>query len=88
AKGSMSREFKSWQDSTAGQWQQTKNRLSESAVRIGEALVPAVKELLTSVAPVIEQCSVWISKHPGVVKAVLGTALALAGVRVAVIALR
>ncbi len=25
----------------AGQWQQTKNRLSESAVRIGEALVPA-----------------------------------------------
>ncbi|MDD0862005.1 phage tail tape measure protein [Xylella fastidiosa subsp. multiplex] len=88
AKGSMSREFKSWQDSTAGQWQLTKNRLSESAVRIGEALVPAVKELLTSVAPVIEQCSVWISKHPGVVKAVLGTALALAGVRVAVIALR
>nr|WP_283240253.1 phage tail tape measure protein [Xylella fastidiosa] len=88
AKGSMSREFQARQRTTAAQWQITKNRLTELSVAIGNALLPAINDLLASSAPVIERFAAWTQKHPGVVKAVLGTALALAGVRVAVIALR
>ncbi|HHW4679776.1 MAG TPA: phage tail tape measure protein [Xylella sp.] len=88
AKGSMSREFQARQRTTAAQWQITKNRLTEVSVAIGTSLLPVINDLLASWAPVIERFSAWAKHHPGVVKAVIGTALALTGLKVTAIALR
>jgi TP901 family phage tail tape measure protein len=83
AKGSMSREFQSRMKTTAAQWQITKNRASEVAVALGSALLPAVNDLMKSVGPVVERFAEWSKENPGLVKGIIGGALALAGLRVA-----
>ncbi len=81
-KGSMSREFSARLKTTAAQWQITKNRMSEVAVVVGGALLPAINELMASAAPMIERFADWSRENPRVIKGVVGTALALSGLRV------
>ena len=83
AKGSMSREFNARLKTTGAQWQITKNRASELGVAIGGALLPAVNSLMGSVGPVVSQFAEFAQRNPGVVKGVIGTALAVSGLRVA-----
>ena len=83
AKGSMSREFQSRLKTTAAQWVITKNRMKEAGVAIGNALLPAVGRLMQTLAPMIEGFAEWSAANPGVVKGVVGAALALTGLRVA-----
>lgn len=88
AKGSMSREFEARMQTTAAQWQVTKNRMSEVAVVIGGALLPAINDLLKDTAPAIEAFAKWAGDNPGFIKGVVGAALALSGLRVAASAAR
>lgn len=83
SKGSMQREFEARLKTTGAQWQITKNRMTEVAVAIGGALLPAVNSLLASAGPLVERFADWSRANPGVVKGVIGTALALSGLRVA-----
>lgn len=86
AKGSMSREFSARMQSTAAQWQLMKNRVSELAVNIGSALLPAVNDLFGAVGPVVSKFAEWARENPGLVKGVVGTAAALTSLRVAALA--
>lgn len=81
-KGSVSREFSARLKTTTAQWQLTKNRMSETAVAIGGALLPAINDLMKSAAPMIERFAEWSAANPGAVKGIIGTALALSGLRV------
>ena len=83
AKNSMSREFNARLKTTAAQWQITKNRASELGVAIGGALLPAINSVMKSVAPMVESFAEFAQRNPGVVKGVVGTALAVSGLRVA-----
>lgn len=83
SKGSMSREFQARLQTTSAQWQITKNRLNEVAVVVGGALVPAIDRLLATAAPMIEGFADWSRENPGLIKGVVGSALALSGLRVA-----
>lgn len=88
AKGSMSREFQARMQTTAAQWQLTKNRMTEVAVVIGGALLPAVNDLMKDAAPAIEAFAAWSREHPGFIKGVVGSALALSGLRVVTLGIR
>lgn len=81
-KGSMAREFNARLKTTSAQWQLTKNRMTEVGVAIGGALLPALNDLLKSAAPMVEKFAEWSAANPGMVKGVIGTALALSGLRV------
>lgn len=83
AKGSMAREFQARLKTTSAQWEITKNRMKEAAVAIGNALLPAVGRLMETIGPMVEGFAEWATGNPGVVKGVIGTALALTGLRVA-----
>lgn len=83
AKGSMTREFQARMQTTSAQWQITKNRMTEVAVVIGGALLPAVNSLMQSAAPMIERFAEFSRNNPGAIKGIIGTALALTGLRVA-----
>jgi TP901 family phage tail tape measure protein len=81
-RGSMSREFQARLGTTAAQWQITKNHVSEVAVTIGNALLPAVNRMLGTAAPLIEGMAEWSRQNPGLVKGIVGAALAVSGLRV------
>lgn len=82
AKGSMEREFSARLKTIGAQWQINKNRMREASVVIGNALVPAVSRLMETAAPAIEGFAEWSRANPGLVKGIVGTALALTGLRV------
>lgn len=82
AKGSMSREFQARMQTTSAQWQIAKNRMTEVSVTIGSALLPAVNNLLKSAGPLVDRFAKWSAENPGVIKGVVGAALALTGLRV------
>ena len=81
-KGSMAREFNARLKTTAARWEINKNRMREVFVVIGNAIVPAVNQLMASAAPMIEGFAEWSRANPGLVKGVVGSALALSGLRV------
>jgi TP901 family phage tail tape measure protein len=84
-KGSMSREFAARLKTTGAQWQITKNRMAEVGVAIGGVLLPAINGLMKSAAPLIEGFAEWSRANPGVIKGVVGSAIALSGLRVVAI---
>ncbi len=86
AKGSMTREFQARMQTTSAQWQISKNIMNEVAVVIGGALLPAVNSLMQSAAPMIERFAEFSRDHPGAIKGIVGSALALTGLRVATLA--
>ena len=81
-KGSMAREFNARLKTTAAQWQLTKNRMTEATSAIGGALLPAINDLMKSAAPMVEKFAEWSAANPGAIKGIIGTALALSGLRV------
>jgi len=88
ARGSMSREFQARLKTTAAQWQITKNRLQEVSVTIGSALLPAVNDLMRTVAPAVENVAEWGKQHPVLIRGIVGATLALTGLRVATLGAR
>jgi TP901 family phage tail tape measure protein len=83
AAGSMSREFQTKMQTTAAKWELLKNTMTEFAVVTGDAVLPAVKDIVDGLRPVIGLLSDAKREHPLVTKAVIGTAMALAGLRIA-----
>ncbi len=84
AKGSMSREFAARMQTANAQWQVAKNRMGELGGVIGSALLPQVNQLLAAVGPMVTRVAGWIEKNPQLVRGVAATALAVAGLNVAV----
>lgn len=86
AKGSMSREFAARLQTTNAQWQIMKNRVEELAVNFGFVLLPAVNSTFGALAPFVSAMADFAREHPAVTKAVVGTAVALATLRVSTLA--
>lgn len=82
-KDSMSREFKARLAATSAQWQIMKNRITEVAVNLGGALLPALNGIMASVGPVVSRFADWARANPGLVKGIVGAAAALTSLRVA-----
>ncbi|AWM87379.1 phage tail tape measure protein [Microvirga sp. 17 mud 1-3] len=86
AKGSMSREFQARMQTTNAQWTVSKNRLTEIGVTIGSVMLPALNDLMQTVGPVVSKFAEWAKDNPLLMKALVGTATALVGLRIGTLA--
>lgn len=68
ARGSMQREFEAQRGSAAAQWTETKNRLFELSVAIGDALLPAAKVVMGvigTIATALTTVAKWARESAG-----------------------
>lgn len=86
AKGSMGREFSARMETTTAQWEISKNRMTEIGVTIGSVMLPALNDLMRTVGPIVSKFAEWAKDNPVLVKAIVGTATALVGLRIATLA--
>lgn len=85
AKGSMSREFEARMKTVGARWKLTGSAVKELAVNMGMVLLPAVNKVLFAFNDIVLTMSDFAKEHPILTKVVLGGALALVGMRLAVL---
>jgi len=84
--GSMETEFAARSKTTANSMQLLTNKVTRLGVEVGAALLPPFNEFMTLVGPLVSGLSSLVAAHPGLIKGVLGAALAYGVLRVAVTA--
>lgn len=84
--GSMEAEFAARSKTTANAMQLLTNRVSRLGVEVGNALLPPFNDFMTLVGPLVSELASLASQHPGLIKGVLGAAVAYGALRVAVTA--
>lgn len=86
--GSMMREFETRSATTANALQTTSNRVNVLAITIGSTVLPALNDLLDTVAPVIEAVTQWASANPEFTSTIIQVGAGLVGLKIATLALR
>lgn len=86
AKGSMGREFAARLQTTNAQLQLMKNRATELSVNLGTALLPAVNSTFAGLSPVVSALADFAREHPKVTQAIVGTAIAMVGLKLSTLA--
>lgn len=86
AKGSMAREFQARLQTTNAQLQLMKNRVTEVSVNLGTALLPAVNSTFAALSPVVSAFADFAREHPKVTQAIVGTAMAMVGLKLSTLA--
>ncbi|KGU84825.1 phage tail tape measure protein [Pseudomonas mediterranea] len=84
--GSMEAEFTARSKTTANAMQLLTNKVTRLGVEVGSALLPPFNDVMTLVGPLVSGLSSLAAEHPGLIKGVLGAALAYGVLRVAVTA--
>lgn len=84
--GSVSREFEARSKTTANALQLLRNQMNELGISIGSALLPALNDAMETLGPIITRMAEWADANPALTRAIVGTAAALVGLRVAAIA--
>lgn len=82
--GSMQAEYTARSATTANAMQLLTNKVSRLGIVVGAALLPPFNQFMDQVGPLISQMSSLASAHPGVIRGVLGAALAFGVLRIAV----
>lgn len=82
--GSMEQEYAARSQTTENQIQLAKNTLDAVAVTIGSALLPAVGQVLASIAPVLTSIAEWASKNEELVVIIAGVAAGIAALIVTI----
>ncbi|MBE2210782.1 MAG: phage tail tape measure protein [Xanthomonadaceae bacterium] len=82
-RGSMSKEFQARMQTTTAQWQVMKNRIGEAAIAIGNALLPAIQRTMEVAGPMVSAFAKFAAANPGMIRGVVGAALALSTLRLA-----
>ena len=81
--GSMQTEYNSRSATTANAMQLLTNKVNRLGIVVGGALLPPFNDFMDQIGPLISQMSSLASEHPGVIRGVLGAALAFGVLRVA-----
>lgn len=68
-------------------WERFKTRVSDVGITIGNALLPPLTELMTTLTPIIGKIGDFAAAHPGAIRAVVGFMAAVVGMKVATLAL-
>jgi TP901 family phage tail tape measure protein len=74
--GSVNKEFQNRMATTGTKLRQAKAELQSLAIEAGTGLLPAVRELIAAVAPMLTQLSQWIAKNPKLTAQILKGAVA------------
>ncbi|SUA36352.1 putative phage-related tail protein [Neisseria zoodegmatis] len=86
--GSMNKEFQARAATTAANWQTMKNHLIEIGITVGNALLPAINDLLSAVKPMISAFADWAAKNPSIVSGIVYMVAGLASLKVGSLAFR
>lgn len=84
--GSMEAEFAARSKTTANAMQLLTNKVNRLGVEVGNALLPPFNDFMTLVGPLVSEVASLVAQHPGLIKGVLGAAVAYGALRVAVTA--
>ncbi|MBJ7582976.1 phage tail tape measure protein [Aeromonas veronii] len=87
AKGSMSREYYAMLETTTAQWTLMKNIVSEVAVNFGSVLLPVINDTFKAITPTVVAIADFARENPAVTKAIVGTAVALVGLKISTMAI-
>lgn len=82
--GSMQAEYDSRSATTANAMQLLTNKVTRLGIVVGGALLPPFNDFMDQIGPLISQMSSLAAEHPGVIRGVLGAAVAFGVLRVAV----
>ena len=83
--GSMQKEFAIRTETAKNQLELASNLTREMAINTGSALLPGIVSVLKAMGPYVTSLAEFAERHPMVIKGVVGTAAALAGLKIAVI---
>lgn len=61
--GSMQREFENVSNTTANKIKLMSNGVERLAIKIGDALLPNINEIITYIAPLIDKISIWAGEN-------------------------
>ena len=86
AKGSVQKEFQNTIGTTNAQMVLLSNRMADVADNIGTVLLPSVNDAASTIGKFTTVVANFAQEHPGVTKAVVGTAVALTSLKVATLA--
>uniref|UniRef100_UPI0005853290 phage tail tape measure protein n=1 Tax=Chromobacterium haemolyticum TaxID=394935 RepID=UPI0005853290 len=78
SKGSMQREADAKKDTLSAQWQMTRNRLFNQSSALGTTLKPALVEIMSAAAKVLERFSAWTKANPQLVATLMKIAAVIA----------
>ncbi|MGG7557785.1 phage tail tape measure protein [Pseudomonas sp. ES3] len=81
---SMEKEFTSRAATTENAIVQLQNKATRLGIEIGGALIPPLNNLMAEIGPLISRVSALAAEHPGVIRGVLGAAVAFGVLRLAV----
>ncbi|QQQ52409.1 phage tail tape measure protein [Pseudomonas syringae] len=81
--GSMSREFQATMDTTTAQFKTLTNSVTKVSVNIGSTLLPTVNLLMGAFAKGSESVADFSREHPTLTRVIIGTTLAVTGLRLA-----
>ncbi|UQS91723.1 phage tail tape measure protein [Pseudomonas chlororaphis subsp. piscium] len=84
--GSMEAEYAARSKTTANAMQLITNKATRLGIEVGGALLPPFNEFMDVIGPAISQMSELAAAHPGVIKGVLGAAVAFGVLRLSVVA--
>ncbi|QIM43932.1 phage tail tape measure protein [Leclercia adecarboxylata] len=82
--GSMQKEYESRAATTANQLQLLSNQATHAGVALGNALLPQINASVRGMMPLINKVTDFVSRNPGMVRALLGAAVGFATLRLAV----
>lgn len=82
--GSMEKEYAARSATTANAMQLLTNKVNRLGISMGAALLPSFNDFMDQIGPLISQMSSLAAEHPGVIRGVLGAAVAFGVLRVAV----
>ncbi|HII0439601.1 TPA: phage tail tape measure protein [Klebsiella pneumoniae] len=86
AKGSVQKEFQNTIGTTNAQMVLLSNRMADVADNIGTVLLPSVNDAASTIGKFTTVVANFAQEHPGLTKAVVGTAVALTSLKVATLA--
>lgn len=84
--GTIEQEFQANSQTTAVALKEMENRVDRLSINIGSMFLPAMNEAMAVIGPMISQVAALAAEHPGVIKGVVGAAIAFGVLQVAVIA--
>ncbi len=83
---SSQKEYERRASTTEAAMQRLSNQMTAASIAIGEALIPAMNGLMSSIAPVLKTIRDLALAHPALTRAIVATAAGLVALRVAAIA--
>ncbi len=83
--GSMSKEYEARAATTANGLQLMRNRVTAVGIAVGNILLPPLNDFLAFAGPLVDQMSDFATANPEVIKGVLGVAVGLGVLKLAVV---